>query len=74
MNLLSFFHASQEQTCTKNYCMMVFNKTIDTFNPRLQEYENLISISLTVASLAIRNLASFEPNLMFKEVERLGTI
>ena len=36
--------------------------------------ENLISISLTVASLAIRNLASFEPNLMFKEVERLGTI
>ena len=36
--------------------------------------EKLITISLTLASLAIRNLASFEPNLMFKEVEGLGTI
>ena len=36
--------------------------------------ENLILISPTVVSLAIGNLSSFEPNLMFKAVEGLGTI
>ena len=46
---------------------MVFNKTIKCFQSHAGGIsENLISISPTVVSLAIRNLASFEPKGPFK--------